>query len=72
MQKILNNSATVYLESPNCAKKQNAPKCVKIIQTLVTSFWGHGGLVDRARDFWQGDLGFDPGFVRPLPTGWVG
>ena len=71
MQKILNNPATVYLESPNCAKK-NAPKCVKIIETLVKSFWGHGGLVDRAHDFCQGDIGFDPGAARPLPTGWVG
>ena len=37
-------------------------------------YWGEGGgsSVSRVRDFWSGDRGFDPGFGRPIPTGWVG
>ena len=30
-----------------------------------------GSSVDRARDFWSGDHGIDPGSVRTLLTGWV-
>ena len=33
---------------------------------------GSGSSVGRARNFWAGGRGFDPGSGRPLPTGWVG